>query len=69
MPVISGSEVLAEITKIEQADKILTKVVVLSSSSVLKDQKFIGNYRVVDFIQKPLAEEKGDFFVQKAFSK
>ncbi len=65
MPVMSGPEFLAELTKIEQADKIFTKVVVLSSSSLLKDQHLIGNYQVVDFIQKPLTEEKVDFIIRK----
>jgi CheY-like chemotaxis protein len=69
MPVMSGPEFLAELSKIEQADKIVTKVVVLSSSSLLKDQNLIGNFQVVDFIQKPLTEEKVDFIVRKAASK
>jgi CheY-like chemotaxis protein len=69
MPVMSGPEFLAELTKIEQAEKIVTKVVVLSSSSLLSDQHIIGNYRVVDFIQKPLTEEKVDFIVRKVASK
>ena len=69
MPVMSGPEFLAELSKIERADKIVTKVVVLSSSSLLKDQNLIGNFQVVDFIQKPLTEEKVDFIVRKAASK
>jgi CheY-like chemotaxis protein len=68
MPVMSGPEFLVELAKIEQADKIVTKVVVLSSSSLLKDQHLIGKYQVIDFIQKPLTAEKVDFIVRKATS-
>ncbi len=60
MPVMSGPEFLVALAKFEQADKLITKVVVLSSSSLLKDQHLIGKYQVVDFIQKPLTAEKVD---------
>jgi CheY-like chemotaxis protein len=66
MPVMSGPEFLAELTRIEQADKIMAKVVVLSSSGLSVDQTVIGNYKVVDFIQKPLTEEKVEFILRKA---
>jgi len=68
MPVMSGPEFLVELAKIEQAGKIVTKVVVLSSSSLLKDQYLIGKYQVIDFIQKPLTAEKVECIVRKATS-
>ena len=38
----------------------------LSSSGLSVDQSVIGNYKVVDFIQKPLTEEKVEFILRKA---
>ncbi len=67
MPVMNGLEFLKEYSNLEFENKRKVLVVMLSTSSNPSDLEMVKNFKINEFISKPLTEEKLKNLLEKHF--